>query len=231
MQIAQKKELARSLKFLLFSLSAGIIQIVTFTLLNELSLLVFRVLGGYFTLFVITAVESFVVFLAAGLREYAIVLAIVTALIDFLPVLGISVTMLPMFVYLIAHGQYVGAAVIVIGYVIMTIIRRFIEPPILGKSMHLHPLITLLSMAAGVYIWGAPGFLLGPVLAIIIIQALKVFEIDKKAGQYFSGILDRLMSDKDEKGRKKNEDGDYDPEETEESDDPSEKKGVKVEQQ
>ncbi len=202
-----------------------------FTLLNELSLLVFRVLGGYFTLFVITAVESFVVFLAAGLREYAIVLAIVTALIDFLPVLGISVTMLPMFVYLIAHGQYVGAAVIVIGYVIMTIIRRFIEPPILGKSMHLHPLITLLSMAAGVYIWGAPGFLLGPVLAIIIIQALKVFEIDKKAGQYFSGILDRLMSDKDEKGRKKNEDGDYDPEETEESDDPSEKKGVKVEQQ
>lgn len=173
-----------------------------FTLLNELSLLVFRVLGGYFTLFVITAVESFAVFLAAGLREYAIVLAIVTALIDFLPVLGISVTMLPMFIYLIAHGQYVGAAIIVIGYVIMTIIRRFIEPPILGKSMHLHPLITLLSMAAGVYIWGAPGFLLGPVLAIIIIQALKVFEIDKKAGQYFSGILDRLMSDRDEKDGK-----------------------------
>ena len=123
-------------------------------------------------------------------------LAIITALIDFLPVLGISVTMLPMFIYLIAHGQYVSAAVIVIGYVIMTIIRRFIEPPILGKSMHLHPLITLLSMAAGVYIWGAPGFLLGPVLSIIIIQALKVFEIDKKAGSYFSGVLDRFMSDK-----------------------------------
>ncbi len=181
-----------------------------FTLLNELALLVFRVLGGYFALFVITAVESFFVFLAAGLREYAIVLAIVTALIDFLPVLGISVTMLPMFIYLIAHGQYIGAAVIVVGYVVMTIVRRFIEPPILGKSMHLHPLITLLSMAAGVYIWGAPGFLLGPVLAIIIIQALKVFEIDKKAGKYFSGILDRLMNDKSEKTGKadKNEKGD-----------------------
>ena len=176
-----------------------------FTLLNELSLMVFRVLGGYFTLFIITAVESFFVFLAAGLREYAIVLAIVTALIDFLPVLGISVTMLPMFIYLVAHGQYVGAAVIVVGYVIMTIIRRFIEPPILGKSMHLHPLITLLSMAAGVYIWGAPGFLLGPVLAIIIIQALKVFEIDKKAGLYFTGVLDRLMGDKDERNEKNND--------------------------
>ncbi|MDO4421821.1 MAG: AI-2E family transporter [Eubacteriales bacterium] len=172
------------------------------TLLNELALLVFRVLGGYFALFIITAAESFIVFFAAGLREYAIVLAIVTALIDFLPVLGISVTMLPMFIYLIAQGDYVAAAIIAIGYIIMTIIRRFIEPPILGKSMHLHPLITLLSMAAGVYIWGAPGFLLGPVLAIIIIQALKVFEIDQKAGTYFSGVLDNLISDKDEKGKK-----------------------------
>ena len=172
------------------------------TLLNELALLVFRVLGGYFALFIITAAESFIVFFAAGLREYAIVLAIVTALIDFLPVLGISVTMLPMFIYLIAQGDYVAAAIIAIGYIIMTIIRRFIEPPILGKSMHLHPLITLFSMAAGVYIWGAPGFLLGPVLAIIIIQALKVFEIDQKAGIYFSGVLDSLISDKDEKGKK-----------------------------
>ena len=172
------------------------------TLLNELALLVFRVLGGYFALFIITAAESFIVFFAAGLREYAIVLAIVTALIDFLPVLGISVTMLPMFIYLIAQGDYVAAAIIAIGYIIMTIIRRFIEPPILGKSMHLHPLITLLSMAAGVYIWGAPGFLLGPVLAIIIIQALKVFEIDQKAGTFFSGVLDSLISDKDEKGKK-----------------------------
>lgn len=172
------------------------------TLLNELALLVFRVLGGYFALFIITAAESFIVFFAAGLREYAIVLAIVTALIDFLPVLGISVTMLPMFIYLIAQDDYVAAAIIAIGYIIMTIIRRFIEPPILGKSMHLHPLITLFSMAAGVYIWGAPGFLLGPVLAIIIIQVLKVFEIDQKAGTYFSGVLDRLISDKDEKGKK-----------------------------
>lgn len=187
------------------------------TLLNELALLVFRVLGGYFALFIITAAESFIVFFAAGLRAYAIVLAIVTALIDFLPVLGISVTMLPMFIYLIAQGDYVAAAIIAIGYIIMTIIRRFIEPPILGKSMHLHPLITLLSMAAGVYIWGAPGFLLGPVLAIIIIQALKVFEIDQKAGTYFSGVLDNLISDKDEKGKKakpadSEEDGDEDSE-------------------
>ena len=36
MQAQRKKELMRSLKFLLFSLSAGAIQLLTFTLLNEL---------------------------------------------------------------------------------------------------------------------------------------------------------------------------------------------------
>ena len=167
-----------------------------FTLLNELAYLVFRVLGGYFVLFIITTVESFIVFWLAGLREYSIMLAIITALIDFLPVLGVSATMIPVIIYLIMHGEIISAVVVIAGFVIMTIIRRFIEPPILGKSMHMHPLVTLFAMAAGVYIWGPAGFLLGPVLAIIVIQIIKVFEIDKIVGKYFSGVLDRFMKDK-----------------------------------
>jgi predicted PurR-regulated permease PerM len=170
-----------------------------FTLLNELAVMVFRVLGGYLALFIITAVESLIVFWAAGMHEYAIVLSIVTALIDFLPILGISATMIPMIIYQIANGNYIAAAVLVAGFILMSIIRRFIEPAILGKSLKMHPLITLLAMAAGVYIWGAVGFLLGPVLAIIIIQAIKVFEIDKSVGKYLSGILDRFMVTKDDK--------------------------------
>ena len=39
MQSQRKKELLRSLKFLLFSLSAGVIEIVSFTLLTELTAL------------------------------------------------------------------------------------------------------------------------------------------------------------------------------------------------
>ena len=176
-----------------------------FTLLNELSLLVFRVLGGYFVLFVITAIESFIVFWFAGLHEYAIVLSIITALIDFLPVLGVSATMIPMMIYQVANGEYISAAVLVAGLILMSIIRRFVEPSVLGKSLKMHPLVTLIAMAAGVYIWGAAGFLLGPVLAIILIQAIKVFDLDKTAGIYLSNVLDRLMVDKDDK-KKKGED-------------------------
>ena len=93
---------------------------------------------------------------------------------------------------------------------IMTVIRRFIEPPILGKSMHIHPLLTLIAMAAGVYIWGAIGFLLGPALAIIILQIIKVFEIDKKVGEYLSGVFERFFAPKEdekENGKKKKKGG------------------------
>ena len=176
-----------------------------FTLLDELSVTVFRVLGGYLVLFIITAVESLIVFWCAGLHEYAIVLSIITALIDFLPVLGVSATMVPMMIYQVANGEYISAAVLLIGLILMSIIRRFLEPAVLGKSLKMHPLITLIAMAAGVYIWGAAGFLLGPVLAIIIIQVIKVFEIDKMVGKYFSGVLDRFMKDKNVKEKTKAE--------------------------
>lgn len=167
-----------------------------FTLLNELSVTVFRVLGGYLSLFVITTIESFFVFWFAGLNEYALVLSIITGLIDFLPILGVSATMIPMMIYQFMHGNYISVIILIVGLILMSIIRRFLEPAVLGKSLKMHPLITLIAMAAGVYIWGAAGFLIGPVLAILIIQVIRVFEIDKMVGRYFSGILDRFMKDK-----------------------------------
>ena len=88
------------------------------------------------------------------MSDYAVVLGIVTGVIDFLPVVGASIVMIPAAIFLVFHNQLAGALVIVGGLAIMTVIRRVIEPPIIGKSMHVHPLITLISMGAGVYIWG-----------------------------------------------------------------------------
>ncbi len=172
-----------------------------FSLINDLFVMLFRVLGGYFALLIITSAESAVVFAFAGIPELSIILGLLTGVIDFLPVLGASVVMLPVAVYCIANGNYIGAVVIIGGLAIMTVVRRVIEPPILGKSMQMHPLITLISMAAGVAIWGLGGFLLGPALAIIIAQIIKVFEIDKKFLAYVSGVLERLMKEPEAKGK------------------------------
>ena len=45
-----------------------------------------------------------------------------------------------------------------------------------------------------------------PITVKCIIQIIKVFDIDKTAGRYFSGVLDRLMYNKDAKDGKAGKD-------------------------
>lgn len=166
------------------------------SLIDDLSVTLFRALGGYLVLLLITMAEAWITFILAGV-EYALVIALITAVLDFLPVLGIWTTMVPVVIYCISCDNYRGAVIIVIAMIIMSVIRRYIEPAVLGKTLKMHPLLVLISMALGVYIWGALGFLMGPVVYIIIHDVLKVFGIDKKVSKFLSDALGRFMTPAD----------------------------------
>ncbi len=170
-------------------------------LINNLSVTLFRALGGYLLLLIITMAESWIAFSLADV-DYALVLALVTAILDFLPVLGISATMWPVIIYCALHNNIRGAIIIIIAMAIMTVIRRFIEPAVLGKSLHLHPLMMLISMALGVYVWGAVGFLLGPVVFIILLDVFKTFGLDKKLQKFLSHVLTKFMNNDDDDNKK-----------------------------
>ncbi len=160
----------------------------SFLLLDQLSTTLFRVLGGYLALLIITFFEALAVFYLAGI-EYAVLLALITAVLDFMPVLGVSATMVPMMAYMIFQGNYPGFFILLAGLVIVTIVRRVIEPPILGNAMNMHPLATLFAMIIGVAVWGAIGFLVGPVVLLIVIEVLKVFSFDKKLRNFMGRVL------------------------------------------
>lgn len=170
-------------------------------LLDRLSSTLFRVLGGYMVLLIITYIESWIVYRIAGI-QYAAIFAFTTAILDFLPVLGISATMIPLMVYVTAHGNYRALVILIIGMTVMTIIRQVIEPKILGKSLNLHPLATILAMICGVYIWGPLGFLLGPITLIVIIQTMKVFSLDKRMRRFIEGLLHRLGEGENEEDKR-----------------------------
>lgn len=178
-------------------------RVRTLHLFDTLTTTIFKALTGYVLLFVITSIEAYVFLYFAGVK-YALILAIITGLIDFMPVLGISATMLPVIGYCFLHGDYKAVAILIIGMAFITLVRRAIEPPIIGKSLHLHPLLMLISMAAGVYIWGAVGFLLGPTVLIIIMEVLKVFEFDKKIVDYLTNFIGKFMPDSKKRRNKAN---------------------------
>ena len=129
----------------------------------------------------------------AGIN-YAVILALITAILDFMPVLGVSATMVPLMVYLITQGNYQGVVILLIGMAVMTVIRRFIEPPILGNAMHMHPLATLFAMIFGVAVWGPIGFLMGPVVFLIVMESFKGFSLDKKVRETMGNILNKVSS-------------------------------------
>ncbi|MBN1892696.1 MAG: AI-2E family transporter [Clostridiales bacterium] len=160
----------------------------SFMLLDQLSTTLFRVLGGYLALLIITFFEALVVLYLAGVK-YAVILALITAVLDFMPVLGVSATMVPLMVYMLIQGNYVGFLILLAGMAVITIVRRVIEPPILGNAMNMHPLATLFAMIIGVAIWGAIGFLVGPVVLLILVEVLKVFSIDKKLRNFMGRVL------------------------------------------
>jgi predicted PurR-regulated permease PerM len=55
-------------------------------------------------------------------------------------------------------------------YVVISLLRSVLEPRLVGKHLGLDPLITLLSIYAGYRLWGLPGMLLAPFLAVAVTQ-------------------------------------------------------------
>ena len=60
------------------------------------------------------------------------------------------------------------ASGLVVLYLIITVIRNFIEPKIIGGKVGVHPLIMLAAAFLGLKVFGAGGILLLPVFAIIV---------------------------------------------------------------
>ncbi|MBQ2793246.1 MAG: AI-2E family transporter [Clostridia bacterium] len=101
-------------------------------------------------------------------RSEAFILAAVIALLDILPVIGAGAVLLPWALYSFATGG-VGLGVgLVLLYVVQTVIRQLSEPKILGKSLGVHPIITLFLLYVGYTLFGIFGVILVPIFTVLI---------------------------------------------------------------
>lgn len=160
-------------------------------LINTLSTTLFRVIGGYLLLLLIT---FFAVLIGLSIIKmpYAVVFALIAAVVDFLPVLGISATMIPISLYMFLNSNIWGGLGALIIYVAITFLRRAIEPPILGNAMNLHPMATLFAMIVGIGIYGILGIILGPIILVIAKETLTLYGFDVKLRKIFGEFLSRV---------------------------------------
>lgn len=111
--------------------------------------------------------------------EYVLFLAFLIALIDALPLLGTAPILIPWSIYSFLNEKYNLGIAILVMYLIVFLTRQILEPRILSNKLNLNPLVALLALYIGFKFFGIIGFLLGPVLFIII---KIVFENEIKNG-------------------------------------------------
>jgi len=139
------------------------------SLKTDLFMALFGFLKAEFIILSITFTESFVGLSIIGI-DYAFTLALLIALFDILPVLGTGGIYVPWAIVSIIRGNYgLGISLLVL-YGIITTVRYMIEPKIVGQQLGIHPVLTLMSMFAGMKLLGAVGLILGPT-AIVALKA------------------------------------------------------------
>jgi len=128
---------------------------------------------AYILLLSLTFCELFIGFAILKV-PYPLLLALLTALVDILPILGVGAILVPwgLFEILIFKDIFTGVGLLII-YVIVAIIRQITEPKVVAGSLGLHPLLTLAAMYIGLKVFGILGMILGPILILAFRPILK----------------------------------------------------------
>ena len=106
--------------------------------------------------------------------EYAFLLAFLIALADLLPVIGVGTILIPWgIVMLLQKNFYIGFGLLIL-YLILSRVRQVAEPKVLGKSLGLHPLLTLFATYVGFSLFGILGMVLAPVIALFAKRILEI---------------------------------------------------------
>lgn len=102
---------------------------------------------------------------------YVFMIAIAIAVFDILPVAGSGGILIPWAVISVILGSYPQAIGLIIIYVVITVIRQYIEPKIVGTSLGVHPIVTLAGLYFGLKLFGFMGMFIVP----LTVMTLKAF--------------------------------------------------------
>ena len=116
----------------------------------------FVCIRSYAIIMSITFVELSIGLTVIGVGN-AVLIAILIAIFDILPVLGTGGIMIPWAIISMLQGNIPMGIKLLAVYLVITIIRNIIEPKIVGSQIGLHPVITLASMFVGAELFGVLG--------------------------------------------------------------------------
>ena len=98
---------------------------------------------------------------------------ILAGVLDALPFIGTGVVLTPLAILQIMQGNYGRAIICAVLYVVCIFARELLEPRLIGKRMGVPPIAVLLSLYAGIQLFGVGGIIKGPLGFVIISQTYR----------------------------------------------------------
>ncbi len=102
---------------------------------------------------------------------YKFLIALCIAIVDILPVLGSGTVLIPWGIISLFMGDIGRGIGLLVIYVIITVLRQYIEPKLVAGQLGLPPIATLIGMYLGLKIFGVMGMFILP-LTITILKVL-----------------------------------------------------------
>jgi len=147
---------------------------------------VLKYLSAYIKIMCITFAEVFIGLSVLRVPN-AILIALIIAIFDALPVLGTGAIVIPWAIIECFKGNFPLALGLIILYAIVTVVRNIVEPKIVGDKLGLNPIVSLTSIYLGFQLIGVLGMIIMPMLTQILLQLhrrgkLKLFrDVDSSA--------------------------------------------------
>lgn len=130
----------------------------------------------------LTGFLSFVVLWLIGI-DSPVFWAFLIFLLNYIPTIGSLVaTVFPAVFSLLQFGDFTPFVMILVGIgAIQQIVGNVIEPKLMGKSLNISPMVTIIALAIWGQLWGVMGMLLSVPITVIMIIVLSQFESTHKA--------------------------------------------------
>lgn len=141
----------------------------TLRLAHRIHVVLGRWLRGQLLLILLVAAVLYVILGPILHVPYALALAILSGVLEIIPLVGpLIAAALAGTVAFSSHGTDTTIVVLVVYFIVRQVEDQVVMPLVIGRAVHLHPVITIFAVLVGLSTWGILGGLLGvPVAAAI----------------------------------------------------------------
>ncbi|MCC8045134.1 MAG: AI-2E family transporter [Clostridiales bacterium] len=106
-------------------------------------------------------------------NPYFLLLGIGVSLLDVLPFIGTGTVLVPMAVVFVFQKKY-RLSLGYLGLFLLTyIVREFLEPRLIGQKLGVYPIVMVIAVYVGLYLFGTAGVALGPAALLLIMEIWK----------------------------------------------------------